>query len=200
MTDQIATAAADAPKAKKGKPSIRDRAAQRLCPNCGKPSPERISNRGPAPIYCRDTDCKRQMNNRNLADGLALVPYVKAWRIDRGTGEIAQTAFARLCKIADDLNEADRRNNRPRADYYAATLIASQAATVDELRYGRRKVEEGRARAAREAGDAAQPAPAVEQALPADAQLDLASILQMIADGHNDARTLAADALARLNG
>lgn len=196
MTDQIAPAA-DAPKIKKGRPSIRDRAGERLCPNCGKPSPERISNRGPAPIYCRDTDCKRQMNNRNLADGLALVPYVKAWRVDRGTGEIAQTSFARLCKIADDLNEADRREKRPRADYYAATLIASQAATVDELRYGRRKIAEGRARAALELGDADQPAPAMKTPEIA-AEPDLAAILQMIADGHNDARGLAEAALAKL--
>lgn len=144
MTDQIAAAA---PKAKKGRPTVATRAAERLCPNCGAPSPERISTRGPAPIYCRPTDdrnCKREMNNRNLADGLALVPYIKAWRIDRGCGEIAQASFARMCKIADDLNEADRRDGRPRADYYAATLIASHAATVDELRYGRRKTEEGR--------------------------------------------------------
>jgi hypothetical protein len=98
---------------------------------------------------------------------------------------------------ADDLNEADRRDNRPRADYYAATLIASQAATVDELRYGRRKVAESRAREALELGDADQPAPAIKTAEIA-AQPDLAAILQMIADGHNDARGLAEAALAKL--
>lgn len=194
MTAQITPAV----KTKKAKPTVRERAADRLCPNCGKPSPERISSRGPAPLYCRDTDCKREMNNRNLRDGLALVPYVKAWRIDRGSGEIAQTAFARLCKIADTLNEEDRTENRPRADYYAATLIASQAATVDELRYGRRKLAEHRDRVAREAGDTAQPAPAVEAEEPVEAapQLDLEAILKLIADGHNDPRALAAAALA----
>jgi hypothetical protein len=194
MTDLIAPAA----KTKKARPSVRERAGEKLCPNCGKPSPERISSRGPAPIYCRkteDRDCKREMNNRNLADGLALVPYVKAWRVDRGSGEIAQTSFARLCKIADDLNAADIRDDRPRADYYAATLIASQAATVDELRYGRRKIAENRERAALEAGDVAQPAPIVEAPEPAP-QLDLAEILRLIAEGHNDPRALAAAALA----
>lgn len=145
MIDQTATAAA-----RKGKPSISERAAARLCPNCGKPSPARKSARGPAPRYC-DSDCKRAMNNRNLSDGMAIIAYIKAWRVDRGTGEIAKASFARICKIADDLNEADRKAQRPRADYYAAVLLDSNAAPVDELRYGRRKVAEGKARAAREA-------------------------------------------------
>lgn len=121
----------------------------------------------------------------------ALAGLVKAWRVDRGTGEIAKGAFARLCKIADDLNEDDRRNSRPRADYYAATLLASNAAPVDELRYGRRKLEEYRQRMIREGKLVEEPTPAPEPAQP-----DLADILKMIADGHNDPRQLAAAALA----
>lgn len=146
MTDQIATAAT--PK-RKGKPSIRERAAERICPNCGKPSPERRSNRGPAPLYC-GPECKREMNNRNLRDGLALVQFVKAWRVDRGTGEIAQAAFARVCAIADMLNEEDRNAGRPRADYGAAVQLLNEYHSVVDLRYGRRKVAEGRARAERD--------------------------------------------------
>ncbi len=193
MTDQTAIAA---PKARKGKPSIRDRASDGICPNCGKPSAERRSNRGPAPIYC-SRECKREMNNRNLRDGLALVPYLKAWRIDRGSGEIAQTSFQRICAITDDLNEDDRRHNRPRADYHAATLLVSNAPRVDELRYGRRKVEETRRRAL-EAGELIEDAPEAIEMPEAAPELDLAAILQMIADGHNDARGLAVEALAKL--
>ena len=135
--------------AKTSKPSIRDRAKAGICPNCGNPSAERTSNRGPAPLYCSKA-CKREMNNRNLADGLALVPYLKAWRIDRGSGEIAAAAFQRICAIVDELNDADRKAGRPRADYHAAVLLNSNAAPVHELRYGRRKVAEARAAKAEE--------------------------------------------------
>lgn len=131
---------------RKGRPSIRERAAERLCPNCGAPSPERRSSRGPAPLYC-GPECKRAKNNRDLADGLGVINYLKAWRADRGSGEIAKESFARLCRIIDNLNEQDRAAGRPRADYVAAVAINSQKMTVDDLRYGRRKVEESRNRA-----------------------------------------------------
>jgi hypothetical protein len=176
------------------KPTIRERARTRLCPNCGKPSPARRSNRGPAPLYCDDA-CKRAMNNRNITDGAALVPYLKAWRADRGSGEIARASFARICSIVDDLNDQDRKADRPRADYYAAVLLGSNAAPVDELRYGRRKLAAHRARQ----GDAAQPAPIAAPAPVAqpepESESELAAILRQIAEGHNDPRALAAQAL-----
>lgn len=128
------------PKTRKAKPTIRERAAARLCPNCGKPSPPRKSTRGPAPIYC-DQVCKKAKNNRDLRDGLSLVNIVKAWRVDRGSGEIAQTAFARVCAIADMLNEEDRVNGRPRADYVAAVQLANEFQSVMDLRYGKRRVD-----------------------------------------------------------
>jgi hypothetical protein len=180
--------------ASRPKISIRDRAAARVCPNCGKPSPARKSNRGPAPLYCdNDGACKRAMANRNLTDGAALVPYLKAWRIDRGSGEIASKSFERICRIVDELNEADRNADRPRADYYAATLLHSNHQPVNELRHGRRIVEHVRAQKA-----AANPAPepVEEPAAPEPQPIDLAEILRMIADGHNDPRALAEAALA----
>ena len=134
-----------APARRKAKPSIRERAADRLCPNCGAPSPARRSPKGAAPLYCDDA-CKRALNNRNLRDGAALVPLLKAWRIDRGSGEIAQEAFKRLCSIIDELNGEDAKAGRPRADYHAATLLASNAQPVNELRYGWRKMAEQAAR------------------------------------------------------
>lgn len=154
----------DAPK-KSSKPTIRERVAVRVCPNCGKPSPERKSNKGPAPLYCRPEendgrDCKRELANRNTVDAAAILPYLKAWRIDRGTGEIAAASFQLVCKMLDDLNERDRLAQRPRADYHAATLLASNAAPVHELRYGRRKIAEHNAREAAKT-------PAADPAVPA---------------------------------
>lgn len=175
------------------KPTARERAAQRVCPNCGRPSPARRSPRGPAPLYC-DKRCKQQMGNRQLADGLALVPYLKAWRVDRGSGPIAQESFSRICQIVDELNEADRTAGRPRADYYAAVLIDSDAPTVNELRYGRQKVAQARAR---EAAENPQPEAPPAPASTPEQEPDLATILQQIAAGHNDARGLAEAALAR---
>lgn len=161
--DDMMTTEAQAPK-KSSKPTIRERAAARVCPNCGKPSPERKSNKGPAPLYCRPEenggrDCKRELANRNTVDAAAILPYLKAWRVDRGTGEIAQASFQLVCQMLDDLNEQDRKANRPRADYHAATLLAAHRTPVHELRYGRRKIAEHRAR------EAAQ-APAAELAIP----------------------------------
>lgn len=135
------------PRAKKARPTIAQRVAERICPNCGAPSAPRISARGPAPLYCSKA-CKVAMNNRNLAEGASLVSYLKAWRADRGSGEIAVESFRRICKIVDDLNDRDRQASRPRADYHAACLIASNAATVDERRYGIDKINETRAREA----------------------------------------------------
>lgn len=177
--------------------SIAERARQRLCPNCGKPSPARRSNRGPAPLYC-DAECKRAMNNRNITDGAALIPYLKAWRIDRGSGDIARASFQRICAIVDELNEQDRNAARPRADYYAAVLLDSNAAPVNELRYGWRKIEENRARTSPESPtgaieDARAPEPSPEPA--PTPEPDLAAILRMIAEGHNDPRALAEAAL-----
>lgn len=141
---------ATAPK-KSSKPTIRERVATRVCPNCGNPSPARKSAKGPAPLYCRaeendGRDCKRELANRNTVDAAAILPYLKAWRVDRGTGEIAAASFQLVCKMLDDLNERDREAKRPRADYHAATLLAAHRTPVHELRYGRRKIAESQAR------------------------------------------------------
>lgn len=130
----------------KSKPTISQRAAERICPNCAAPSAPRKSTRGPAPRYCSEA-CKREKGNRDLRDGLSLVNFVKAWRADRGTGEIAKASFARVCQIADMLNEEDRKAGRPRADYNAAVLLETQMHSVCDLRYGRKKLAESRAAA-----------------------------------------------------
>ena len=111
---------------RKAKPTIRARAAERVCPNCGGPVARR-SAKGPTPTFCDakgEGVCKKEHGNRQLTEGRAVVALLKAWRIDRGRGEIAQASFAQVCQIADQFNAQDAAKNRPRADLYAAKLLA----------------------------------------------------------------------------
>lgn len=131
------------------KPTIHDRAREMICPECGG-KVERRSKHGPTPVF--DTpECRRKFNNRALSDGAGVIAYLKAWRIDRGTGPIAQAALARICRIVDEQNDQDAKAGRPRADLYAAKLLDSPVPPVNELRYGRRKRAEESARKDREA-------------------------------------------------
>ncbi len=115
------------------KPTIRDRAAERICPNCGGPVVRR-SARGSHPTFCSakgEGVCKREHANRHTVEGRAVMAFLKAWRIDRGSGEIAKGAFAQVCQIVDQFNAADlayrgpNGEQRPRADLYAAKMLAS---------------------------------------------------------------------------
>ncbi len=222
------------------RPTIRERAAATTCPNCGKPSPERKSNRGPAPLYC-DKKCKREMGNRNLVEGAPLVPFLKAWRANRGTGPVAKASFARVCKILDAMNSADRKDNRPAPVHYASYLLRSDAQPTEDLRSARRRrayhaslgqhmvmvtirqttreeivSAESKDHAIR-AAKSRYGTPHVEYVGPVETEYqndtpaieapaaestestpDLADILKMIADGHNDARALAEQALAAI--
>jgi len=114
------------------KPTLRERASQRVCPNCGG-EPQRKSPKGPVPTYC-DDKCKVQMNNRLTAEGRTLAGLLKAWRIDRGQGEIAQRAFSQICEITDGFNAVDLAAGRPRADLYAAKLMADGSRYLDRQR------------------------------------------------------------------
>lgn len=111
------------------RPSIRDRAREKVCPNCGG-HVERRSARGPAPKFCSDR-CKVEMQNRLTVEGRAIIAFAKAWRIDRGSGEIAQRSLAQLCEIVDGFNANDLNANRPRADFYAAKLLAEGTRYID---------------------------------------------------------------------
>jgi hypothetical protein len=75
--------------------------------------------------------CKREHSNRHLVEGRAVIALLKAWRVDRGTGEIAQMAFAESCRILDQFNAQDRDAKRPRADLYAAKLLADGSMFMD---------------------------------------------------------------------
>lgn len=114
------------------RPPIRDRAREPICPNCGG-EVKRRSLRGPAPKFCSNA-CKVQMQNRLTVEGRALVHFVKAWRIDRGSGEIAQASLAQLCEIADGFNAKDLESGRPRADLYAAKLLSEGTRYIDRRR------------------------------------------------------------------
>lgn len=119
------------------RPTIQERLRERVCPNCGG-TPERKSTKGPPPTFCTKT-CKREHNNRLLVEGRAVIGFLKAWRIDRGTGEIAQQSFAQVCEIVDHFNAQDLKLERPRADLYAATLLADRTRYFDRQRPAKTK-------------------------------------------------------------
>lgn len=135
------------------KPTIGERARQHLCPECGA-SVERAFKTGRRPVFC-SPEHKRSHNTRALVDGRAVIAYIKAWRIDRGSGPIAKESFARICAIVDSMNEEDRKAGRARADLYAAILLDGNDQPVHDLRYGRRKIAEGLRRKEREAEEQA---------------------------------------------
>lgn len=115
------------------KPTIAERAREKVCPNCGGPV-VRLSQRGPTPTFCDAKGkgvCKREHGNRHIVEGRAVIALLKAWRIDRGTGEIAKDAFSQMCQIVDQFNAQDRDDGRPRADLYAAKLMADGRLFMD---------------------------------------------------------------------
>lgn len=114
---------------RKARPTMAERARERVCPNCGGPV-ERRSPKGPFPTFCGD-ECKTAHSNRHLTEGRAMAAFIKAWRIDRGSGEIAKAAFAQVCQIADLFNAQDQEANRPRADLYAAKMLRDSSVYLD---------------------------------------------------------------------
>lgn len=115
-----------------GKPTISERARQRICPECGGEVTRR-SPKGPFPTFC-SPEHKRAHANRHTVEGRALIGFLKAWRIDRGTGEIAQKSFAQVCQILDLFNAQDAELKRPRADLYAAKVLAEGTMFFDRQR------------------------------------------------------------------
>ena len=110
-------------KARASKPTVAARAAERVCPECAGPVVRR-SPKGPMPTFC-SKECKVSHSNRHIVEGRAVIAMLKAWRIDRGTGEIAKSAFQQVCTIVDGFNAADNAAGRPRADLYAAKILVT---------------------------------------------------------------------------
>lgn len=152
MTDAAETTA----PARKAKPTIRERAAQRICPECGG-KVERKSTKGPMPTFCTK-ECGKARSNRRLVRGAAIIEFAQAWRIDRGSGEIAQGAFAQLCQILDQFNAEDAAytspagNSRPRADLMASKILVDGTLFADRQRQV--ALRRGMERAARRAAEA----------------------------------------------
>lgn len=137
------------------KPTIRQRAHERVCPNCGGPV-ERRSTRGPMPTFCDARGkgvCKKEHANRHLVEGRAVIAFLKAWRIDRGQGEIAQKSFEQICRITDQFNAQDLAAGLPRADLYAAKLLADGTQFFDRQHLVQARKTRARI-AAREAAEA----------------------------------------------
>lgn len=114
------------------RPSIKDRARDPICPNCGA-AVERKSKFGPPPTYCNG-NCRLELHRRLAREGAAIAAYAKGWRIDRGSGEIASNSFSELCHLIDRFNAADRRAERPRADLLAAKMLDDPRRYVDRKR------------------------------------------------------------------
>lgn len=121
------------------RPSVADRLKERVCPNCGADA-VRKSAKGPRPTFC-SKECKRAHNNRLLVEGRAVIGFLKAWRVDRGTGEIAQKSFAQVCEITDLFNAQDNALGRPRSDYYGACLLADGTKYFDRQRPAKKQRE-----------------------------------------------------------
>lgn len=125
------------------RPTVQERLVGRVCPNCGG-TPTRKSTRGPRPTFCDSKGpgvCKREHNNRLLVEGRAVIGFLKAWRIDRGQGVIAQQSFGQVCEIVDLFNAQDREAGRPRADLYAATLLRDGTRYFDRQRPAKQSKE-----------------------------------------------------------
>lgn len=114
------------------RPTVAERLKDRVCPNCGRPA-ERKSAKGPRPTFC-SKECKRSHNNRLLVEGRAVIGFLKAWRVDRGVGEIAQKSFAQVCEITDLFNAQDNTLGRVRPDYYGACLLSGETRYLDRQR------------------------------------------------------------------
>lgn len=114
------------------KPSISDRAKQTTCPNCGEQVVRRAA-RGKMPTFCTP-DCNAAFQARQRYEGRAIVSFVKAWRINRGSGPISSAAFSEMCAMADHFNADDLANKRPRLDLYAAKLLVDGAMFFDRSR------------------------------------------------------------------
>jgi hypothetical protein len=127
-----ATAPAAAKPAKAVKPTIAQRAAERVCPECGG-AVVRKSAKGPMPTFCTPA-CKQARNNRRLTRGAALIEFAQAWRGARGSGEIAQASFQQMCNILDTFNAEDREAARPRADLMAAKILVEGTNYCDRRR------------------------------------------------------------------
>lgn len=89
-----------------------------LCPECGGPVVQQERKRRPR-VFCCDAHSDAYAN-RCAARGKALIKAAMAWRVNRGSGDVAKFAMAEMCAMLDRFAEEDRLAGRMRADDYFA--------------------------------------------------------------------------------
>lgn len=90
---------------------------ERQCPECGKVN----WFEGSQALFCPPAEgqnsqsCKKAWNNRNLAQGGPLVPWLKAWRMSRRLkgDPIGGIVLIEVCNILDRLIAEDKAAGRP---------------------------------------------------------------------------------------
>ena len=101
-----------------------------LCPTCG--SPFSRWGRGGQRNFCSPT-CRQDFAARAKVEGALIVQLAKAWRAERGGGEVGKAAFQELCTVLDMLNARDREAGRPPVTQYVRRALL-QGRTIDRLR------------------------------------------------------------------
>lgn len=94
-----------------------------LCPECGQPVTS--AGKGRARVFCSEAH-KQAHANRCAARGKALIKAAMAWRVNRGSGDVAKFAMAEMCAMLDRFAEEDRLAGRMRADDYFAHVTDFQ--------------------------------------------------------------------------
>jgi endogenous inhibitor of DNA gyrase (YacG/DUF329 family) len=105
------------------------RLTTRHCPECGTLIPSNLKGRDRE--FCKEA-CKQVFRNRLAVRGKAIAALAQAWRIDRGSGDVAKQCFAELTSILDLFNSEDRDAGRPRPTEYARRLL-QQGRYIDRM-------------------------------------------------------------------
>lgn len=63
-------------------------------------------------LYCSPA-CRHAFHNRASKRGRVIMPVALGWRMARGSGDTAKSAFAELCAYLDHCNAEDRKAGRP---------------------------------------------------------------------------------------
>lgn len=91
---------------------------QRLCPECLEPVAQR--GKGKPSVFCCD-EHREAHKNRRTVRGKRLVAIAQAWRVDRGSGQVAQACLQQMCMMLDQFNAEDLEAGRMRASDYVMT-------------------------------------------------------------------------------
>lgn len=102
------------------------------CPQCGAPFAP-WNAKGGRRNFCSG-ECRAAFHARAKLEGALIVQLAKAWRAQRGSGEIAKAAFKELCSALDMLNARDREMGRPAVTDHVGRLLGSGFRVIDRTR------------------------------------------------------------------